>query len=114
MNDLFINHLPEFMGDEYECISAEMSAGDLVLHNGLTVHGAAPNFTNKRRRAMTMAMFPVGSRFNGKKNILTDEQFERYQIGEELVDINQNPILYSKVSLRAITSVFINSFNKFK
>eukprot|EP01084_Bolivina_argentea_P036651 67783_1 len=95
MNEFF-DHYPEFKDDKYECIAAEMNAGDMAIHNGLIVHAAGPNFTQRRRRAMTLGMFPVGSVFNGQKNILTDKQFDSMKVGELLNDINQNPVLYSK------------------
>eukprot|EP01084_Bolivina_argentea_P036652 67785_1 len=96
VNAIFKEVYPEFLDEKYKCIAAEVNAGDIIFFNGLIVHGAAPNFSNKRRRAMTLGMFPIGAVFNGKKNILTDEQFEKMKVGDPLNDMNQNPILYSK------------------
>jgi len=71
--------------------------GDVSFHNGLTAHGAMPNFTPSRRRAFTCALMPIGSKFNGKKNILTDDQMAKYKIGDELNDVEINPLLYPDV-----------------
>eukprot|EP01084_Bolivina_argentea_P315311 546247_1 len=102
MNEFFDsvkNNYPEFRSDEYKCIPMEMKAGDISFHNGLTVHAAGCNFTNKRRRAMTYAMFDHGATFNGQKNILTDEQFNNLTVGQVLDDCDLNPVLYSTVGM---------------
>ena len=96
MNEMFDNNYPEFRSDEYECIAIEMNAGDISFHNGLTIHGAGCNFTNKTRRAITYGMFEDGATFNGKKNILTDEQFNAMKIGQKLDNNMANPVMYSK------------------
>lgn len=38
-----------------------MSAGDMCVHNGWTVHGAAPNRTNAMREAIVVTMYPDGT-----------------------------------------------------
>ena len=45
----------------------------MVLHNGLTFHGAGANMTPGRRRAITCAYMPDGATFNGQRNVLPDE-----------------------------------------
>lgn len=71
-------------------------AGTAVFHNGLTAHGAGANMTNGSRRAMTCAYMPDGARFNGQKNILPDELFNRMKVGDVIDDEKQTPLLWSK------------------
>ncbi len=75
---------------------AEMKAGSCSFHNGLIAHGAGANMTPGWRRAMTCGFMPDGSAFNGKQNILSDEQFASYTIGDVLDDDIQNPLLYHR------------------
>ena len=75
---------------------AEMKAGSCSFHNGLIAHGAGANMTPGWRRAMTCGFMPDGCTFNGKQNILTDEQFAGYEIGELLDDDLQNPLIYHR------------------
>ncbi len=79
-------------------VSAPAKAGSAVIHNGLTAHGAGANMTNGQRRAMTCAYMPAGSTFNGKQNILPDELFQSYQIGDVL-DSDFNPLIWSKTKI---------------
>lgn len=93
MKDLFApeNH-PELL--ELKPVAVEMSAGDISFHNGLTAHGAGPNLSNLRRRAMTCAMMPVGSVHNGTKNVLSEEQFARYKVGDAFESDAEFPLLW--------------------
>ena len=75
---------------------AEMKAGSCSFHNGLTAHGAGANMTPGWRRAMTCGFMPDGCTFNGTQNILTDEQFAGYQIGDVLDDDRQNPLIFHR------------------
>ncbi|MDE0181449.1 MAG: phytanoyl-CoA dioxygenase family protein [Caldilineaceae bacterium] len=75
---------------------AEMKAGSCSFHNGLIAHGAGANMTPGWRRAMTCGFMPDGCTFNGKQNILTDEQFAGYEIGDMLDDDLQNPLIYHR------------------
>ena len=75
---------------------AEMKAGSCSFHNGLIAHGAGANMTPGWRRAMTCGFMPDGCTFNGKQNILTDEQFAGYEIGDLLDDDLQNPLIYHR------------------
>jgi phytanoyl-CoA hydroxylase len=77
-------------------VAVPMKAGSCSFHNGLTIHGAGANMTNGFRRAMTCAYMPDEARFNGIKNILSDEQFAKLNIGDPLEDDAQNPLIYSK------------------
>lgn len=85
---------PQFI--KTNSVALPMKAGSCSFHNGLTIHGAGANMTSGFRRAMTCAYMPDGAEFNGKKNILTDEQFARLKIGDILCDDEQNPLIYSK------------------
>lgn len=75
-------------------VAAPMRAGSCSFHNGLCIHGAGPNMTPGFRRAMTCAFMPEGARFNGIKNILSDEQVARLKPGDPLNDDAQNPLIY--------------------
>lgn len=90
--DLFKSY-PEWM--EIPSVATPARAGSAVIHNGLTAHGAGANMTNGPRRAMTCAYMPDGSVFNGQKNILPDELFKSYQIGDVL-NSEWNPLIWSK------------------
>jgi phytanoyl-CoA hydroxylase len=72
-------------------VSTPVKAGGCVFHNGLTAHGAGANMTNGRRRAMTAGYMPEGSTFNGQQNVLPDELFKSYQLGDVLASDEQNP-----------------------
>jgi ectoine hydroxylase-related dioxygenase (phytanoyl-CoA dioxygenase family) len=72
-----------------------MKAGSCSFHNGLTIHGAGANMTNGIRGAMTCAYMPDGAKFNGIKNILSDDQFAKLEVGDLLNDEGQNPLIYS-------------------
>jgi len=74
-------------------VSTPVKAGGCVFHNGLTAHGAGANMTNGRRRAMTAGYMPVGSTFNGQKNILPEKLFQSYKLGDVLQDDEQNPVV---------------------
>ncbi len=93
MADIFQVY-PEFT--TMESMAVPMKAGSCSFHNGLLVHGAGANMTAGWRRAMTCGFMPYGSTFNGIQNILTDEQVASYEIGDELNDDNQNPVIYHK------------------
>ena len=77
-------------------VPAEMKAGSCSFHNGLIAHGAGANMTPGWRRAMTCGFMPDGCTFNGKQNILTDEQFASYEIGDALDDDRQNPLIFHR------------------
>jgi ectoine hydroxylase-related dioxygenase (phytanoyl-CoA dioxygenase family) len=76
--------------------SAAMKAGSCSFHNGLTIHGAGANMTPYPRRAMTCAFMPLGAKFDGLQNILSDQQFAALTIGDEMNNEEQNPLIYKK------------------
>ncbi|WP_142685940.1 phytanoyl-CoA dioxygenase family protein [Chitinophaga polysaccharea] len=76
-------------------VAAPMKAGSCSFHNGLTIHGAGANMTNGFRRAMTCAYMPDGAKFNGTKNILSDEQVASLKVGDLLDDDAQTPLIYT-------------------
>lgn len=80
---------------EIEAVAAPMKAGCCSFHNGLVAHGAGANATPGYRRAMTCGYMPDGATFNGKQNILTNEQIARLEIGDPLIDPEQNPLVFS-------------------
>ncbi len=81
---------------ETDPVPVPMKAGDCSFHNGLTAHGAGANMTRKRRIAMTCAYMPVGSAFNGQRNILPREYFESLQKGDLLQNDDWNPVVYAE------------------
>ena len=52
--------------------------------------------TKGLRRAMTCAVMPDGSTFNGKQNVLPDEYFASLKVGDLLNNEDQNPLIYHK------------------
>jgi len=52
--------------------------------------------TPNTRKAMTCAFMPVGSTFNGNKNVLPDDYFKTLKIGDLLNNDEQNPLIYHK------------------
>ena len=77
-------------------VSAAMKAGSCSFHDGLTIHGAGANMTPYPRRAMTCGFMPLGAKFDGVQNILSNEQFSALNIGDELNNEEQNPLIYKK------------------
>lgn len=93
LGDVF-NKYPKY--GHREPVKAEIKAGSCTFHNGLCLHGAGVNMTPGLRRAMTCAYMPDGSIFNGKKNVIPDEKFEKLAIGDLMNDDEQNPLIYHK------------------
>ena len=77
-------------------IAVPMKAGDCSFHNGLTAHGAGANMTRTRRIAMTCAYMPVGSTFNGQRNILPEKYFASLKPGDVLANDAWNPVVWEK------------------
>ncbi len=93
MGDLFKIY-PEFK--KIDTVAAPMKAGTCGFHNGLTAHGAGANMTRGTRMAMTCAYMPVGSTFNGNKNILPNDYFKSLKQGDILENDDWNPVVYAK------------------
>jgi phytanoyl-CoA hydroxylase len=74
-------------------VPVPMKAGDCSFHNGLTSHGAGANMTRGRRIAMTCAYMPVGSTFNGNKNVLPEPYFKSLKPGDVLANDDWNPVV---------------------
>ncbi|XP_065183522.1 uncharacterized protein LOC135814344 [Sycon ciliatum] len=91
MSDVF-EFFPE--ARTWPSTAVEMKAGSVSFHSGALIHGAGANMTPGRRRAMTMGFMPDGSVFNGRQNILTNEQCAVLKVGDKLTDDTQNPLLY--------------------
>jgi ectoine hydroxylase-related dioxygenase (phytanoyl-CoA dioxygenase family) len=81
---------------EIDPVAVPMKPGDCSFHNGLTAHGAGANMTRRRRIAMTCAYMPVGSTFNGQRNILPKDYFESLQKGDVLQNDDWNPVVYTE------------------
>jgi ectoine hydroxylase-related dioxygenase (phytanoyl-CoA dioxygenase family) len=80
---------------EIDPVSVPMKAGDCSFHNGLAAHGAGANMTRGRRIAMTCAYMPVGSTFNGARNVLPKAYFESLKKGDVLENDDWNPVVYA-------------------
>ena len=74
-------------------VAAPLRAGSCGFHNGMTAHGAGANMTAGNRTAMTCGYMPAGSTFNGSRNILAKERFERLKAGDSLDDDTDNPLV---------------------
>ncbi len=85
---------------EIEPVPCPVRAGGVVVHNGLTAHGAGANMTPNRRFAMTIAYMPDGSTFNGQQDVLTREQVEALSVGDPLDDDRQNPLVFPRPRAR--------------
>ena len=94
-----IFHLyPELQGIPPVAVPAK--AGDCVFHNGMVVHGAGANLTTRYRRAMTCAYMPKGARFNGKRNILSEDYVSSLAIGDVLDNYDELPLLFESDAAR--------------
>ena len=93
MSDL-INIHPEMAS--FPTVAAPLKAGSISFHHGSLGHGAGCNMTPNWRRAMTFQFMPDGSTFNGRQNILTQEQYEKLAIGDVLDDETVNPMMYRR------------------
>ena len=89
---LYFEQFPQFR--DVMPVAGEMEIGDAGFHNGLLAHGAGPNMTPHWRRAMTAGYMPDGSTFNGRQNVLSDEQVAALKVGDPLDDEAQNPLLW--------------------
>jgi len=72
-----------------------MRAGSVSFHSGMTIHGAGPNMTHGRRRAMVFALMPDGCTFNGHNDIFSDEQFAKFTVGDSLTNESMYPLAFS-------------------
>lgn len=81
---------------EIDPVSVPMKAGDCSFHNGLVAHGAGANMTRGRRIAMTCAYMPIGSTFNGQRNVLPSPYFESLKQGDVLENDDWNPVVYPR------------------
>ncbi|MGQ9814662.1 MAG: phytanoyl-CoA dioxygenase family protein [Candidatus Roseilinea sp.] len=81
---------------EIEAVPVPVPAGAAVFHNGLVAHGAGANMTPRPRRAMTCAYMPDGCTFNGQRNVLPEDYFNRLQIGDVLDDPHQTPLIWKR------------------
>jgi phytanoyl-CoA hydroxylase len=53
-------------------VAMEMKAGSCTFHNGLTLHYAGPNITDKPRRAMVTIYIPAGTTYRQHPHIVGD------------------------------------------
>ena len=52
--------------------------------------------TPRPRRAMTCGYMPDGSTFNGERNILPEDYFNSLQVGDSLLNDEQNPLIWKR------------------
>ena len=79
-----------------EPVAVPAKAGDAIYIDGMVAHAAGCNMTSTYRRAMTCAYMPHGARFNGKKNILSDEYMASLNIGDILDNEEELPTIYAR------------------
>ena len=77
-------------------VAVPCRAGDAIFVDGMVAHGAGPNMTRGYRRAMTCAYMPRGARYNGKKNILSEQYRARLSVGDILDDATELPLLFAE------------------
>lgn len=77
-------------------VPTPVRAGGLVIHNGMVAHGANANMTPGRRRAMTIAYFPDGEVYNGRRDSLPGKYYDELQPGDPLDDDRYVPLLWSR------------------
>lgn len=67
------------------------------MHNARTIHGAGPNMTPGRRRAMTAAFMPDRVRFNGTRDVrvLGERYLDTLAVGDLLQNDELNPVVYA-------------------
>jgi phytanoyl-CoA hydroxylase len=53
-------------------VTHEVKAGSATFHHGLCFHYAGPNRSEQTREAFVIIYMPAGTRFNGKKHVVTD------------------------------------------
>jgi ectoine hydroxylase-related dioxygenase (phytanoyl-CoA dioxygenase family) len=71
---------PEFKGVKPRTI--ELSSGSCTFHNGLTFHYAGPNKSDAMREAFAILFMPDGTKYDGKKHVVTDEL--EFNVGDKL------------------------------
>lgn len=76
-------------------VPTPIRGGGLVIHNGMIAHGAGPNMTPGRRRAMTIAYFPDGETYNGRRDSLPTSYYDALNEGDPLDDDRYVPLLWS-------------------
>jgi ectoine hydroxylase-related dioxygenase (phytanoyl-CoA dioxygenase family) len=50
----------------------EMNAGSCTFHNGLTLHYAGPNVSDRLRRAMVTIFIPAGTTYKRHEHLVGD------------------------------------------
>jgi ectoine hydroxylase-related dioxygenase (phytanoyl-CoA dioxygenase family) len=89
--DALFDVYPEWR--KLESVVIPCAAGSMICHNGLTAHAAGCNMTNAPRRALACSYMPTGSRFNGRRNILSEAYLSRLSLGDVLDDDVELPLL---------------------
>jgi ectoine hydroxylase-related dioxygenase (phytanoyl-CoA dioxygenase family) len=63
--------LPQLKGVKPRTI--ELRAGSCTFHNGMTLHYAGPNKSQRMREAFAILYMPDGTTYDGKKHMVTDD-----------------------------------------
>ena len=86
------DYYPDLL-DRYEMSPPlDLKAGDCTVHNGLVVHGAPQNSTDKPRWAYIMSYFPRDIRFNGAPHHIFN--VEAGCVLNQPIDTPQVPTVY--------------------
>ncbi|PAX07738.1 phytanoyl-CoA dioxygenase family protein [Sphingomonas lenta] len=102
MGDMFAEY-PEMAA--IEAVPAPCPAGSIVVHNAMVVHGAGPNMTPRRRRAMTTAYFPDGCTYNGRPDTLPLAYSRTLREGDPLDDDRFLPLVWSRDGRRGVDAM---------
>lgn len=82
--------------DEYDIVSYDLTPGDAVVFDFLTVHGAPPNLSGTRRRAFSARVLGDNARWavrSGTTSPPFPELSERMQAGDSLDGLAEFPVL---------------------
>jgi ectoine hydroxylase-related dioxygenase (phytanoyl-CoA dioxygenase family) len=70
-DDSILSVLPPEFRDR-KPVSMEMKAGSCTFHNGLTLHYAGPNVSDRLRRAMVTIFIPAGTTYKRHEHLVGD------------------------------------------
>lgn len=69
-----------------EPVTVPLAAGEATVHDGLTLHGAGPNLTDRPRRGWTMIFIPADTRWTGGPHPHADNNVEGMGLGDTFDD----------------------------
>ena len=91
--DGLFKHYPEWRKIEPKICACR--AGTAVFHNGLVSQAAGPNLSESPRRAYAIAFMPAQATFNGIKDVMSSELFQKMKLGDRLDNDELYPLIWS-------------------